>query len=138
VIIHGLLAHTTVPGLVCASAFGCGCLEDAQSRLPRLPEVISYNGCRSPLNSEVTRIAQSGQKLRPLMAGQQGIWQAQQLDPGSPIYNPIRLAVRPGMPLGELARQVSAQVRQGLRHQRYRSRTPTAICDWWAVKASAV
>ena len=33
---------------------------------------------------------------------------------------PIRLAVRPGMPLGELARQVSAQVRQGLRHQRYR------------------
>jgi hypothetical protein len=65
VIIHGLLAHTTVPGLACASAFGCGYLEDAQGRLPRLPEVISYIGCRSPLNGEVTRMAQSGQKLRP-------------------------------------------------------------------------
>lgn len=32
-------------------------------------------------------MAESGEMLRPLMAGQQGIWQAQQLDLSSPIYN---------------------------------------------------
>ncbi len=33
---------------------------------------------------------------------------------------PIRLAVKPGMSVEELARHVSAEVREGLRHQRYR------------------
>ena len=33
---------------------------------------------------------------------------------------PIRLTVKPGMSLRELARHVAMQVREGLRHQRYR------------------
>jgi amino acid adenylation domain-containing protein len=33
---------------------------------------------------------------------------------------PVRLAVKPGMSMADLARHVTAQVREGLRHQRYR------------------